>query len=328
MKKESVKSNALGRFLDSKLSSLAIILVVLIVVMQLVLKLTLDRTMLSPGNISTILSTIVLVSFMAIGSGVLLIFGYIDLSSGYIGSIASCIAAELILLGMPSYIAFLGAVVFGGLFGLLNATIINVFNFQPFIVTMATSGILNGIGLLISNGYTIKAKDPVVSWIGGYKFFKLVPFSVVIMLIFIVVYGLMLSRTKFGRSIYLCGGNRTAARYSGINPTRISYILFMNCGALAGVSGFMYLARNGSGSYQGINVYQFSGMTAAILGGISFGGGSGGMLGCFLGLCILNVFNNGMLLLNVNTYIKTVFSGLLLIVALCIDYITIRRKRV
>ncbi|MDR1299071.1 MAG: ABC transporter permease [Oscillospiraceae bacterium] len=316
-----------GRFFDSKISSLVIILVALIVVLQLALRIGLGRTMLTPGNINTILSTIVLVSFMAIGSGVLLIFGYIDLSAGYVGSVASCIAAQLLLMGAPSYAAFLGAVAFGMLCGLLNAVIINVFNFQPFIVTMATSGILNGIGLLVTKGYTIKAKEPAVSWIGSYKLFDLIPFSVLIMAVFMIVYGLMLSRTKFGRQIYLCGGNRTAAKYSGINPTKISYILFMNCGALAGVSGFMYLARNGSGSYQGINVYQFSGMTAAILGGISFGGGSGGMLGCFLGLCILNVFNNGMLLLNINTYVKTVFSGLLLIFALCIDYVTVRRKR-
>jgi ribose/xylose/arabinose/galactoside ABC-type transport system permease subunit len=96
----------------------------------------------------------------------------------------------------------------------------------------------------------------------------------------------------------------------------------MNAGFLAAMASTIYAARLKNATATGISGQQFSGITAAILGGIAFGGGSGGMFGCFLGLLVLNAFNNGMTCIGVNTYVQTIFSGLLLIVALMLDYVS------
>ena len=101
----------------------------------------------------------------------------------------------------------------------------------------------------------------------------------------------------------------------------------MNSGALCALSGSMLTMRVRSATTGGITENQFDGVTSAILGGISFGGGSGGMFGCFIGLLLLNCFDNGLRLIGVNTYWQTVASGLLLILALFFDYINQKRAK-
>ena len=124
----------------------------------------------------------------------------------------------------------------------------------------------------------------------------------------------------------MCGCNREAARLAGLKPKKICYILFINMGFLASLSGIILAARMKSATVTGISGNQFSGITAAILGGISFGGGSGGMLGAFFGLLLLNCFNNGMTVMGVNPYWQTVASGALLLIALMFDFISMVRK--
>lgn len=107
----------------------------------------------------------------------------------------------------------------------------------------------------------------------------------------------------------------------------ISYILFMNSSGLAALSGILLSARMHSGTIQGIKFSNFSGVTAAILGGISFGGGSGGMGGAFMGLLIINSFNNGMSIMQIPSYYQSIASGLLLILALTLDFFASARER-
>jgi ribose/xylose/arabinose/galactoside ABC-type transport system permease subunit len=148
----------------------------------------------------------------------------------------------------------------------------------------------------------------------------------IISLAALVIYGIILKKTMFGRSVYLVGGNPQASLLSGLRPRRISYILFVNAGILSALAGILLAARLRTANTTGITNQQFAGMTAAILGGISFGGGSGGMGGAFIGMMILNGFDNGMTLLNVQPYWKTVASGTLLLLALTVDFVGAARK--
>lgn len=283
---------------------------------------------LKPLNIRNILNAMVIVSFLTIGEGMLIIYGNIDLSGGAVGTLCAVIlGCGLTNLGLPWYLCLLFSFAIGIAFGFLNATLIVKLRFQPFIATLAMASVAKGLTYVFGNASAVDVKDPIITFIGTYRFANgLIPFSVIISLSLMLIYGLILSKSEFGRTIYMCGCNREAARLAGLKPEKICYILFANMGFLSALSGIILAARMKSATVTGISGSQFAGITAAILGGISFGGGAGGMLGAFIGLLLLNCFNNGMTVMNVDPYWQTVASGALLLIALMFDYISMIRR--
>jgi ribose/xylose/arabinose/galactoside ABC-type transport system permease subunit len=263
---------------------------------------------------------------LAIAEGVLIISGEIDLSPGYIGTTCGVLVAMFTTSwGFPWYAGLILALAIGAGIGLFNALLINQLGFQSFIATLATGQfICKGISYVICDGKVIPIKDKVISYIGTGRIADFIPASIIIAVVLMIIYGILLSKTKFGRSVYLCGGNRNAARLAGLNPKRLSYILFANSGALGALAGIVFAARMKGGNLTGTNLYAFSSITAAILGGISFGGGSGGMFGCFLGLLVLQGFSNGLVVMQVSSYWQQVANGVLLLLALSFDYISAR----
>lgn len=316
------------RFLTSKVFTLLCLLVAIIVFFELTSN---NNSYLKVGNIRNILNSMVLYTLFAVGEGMLIIFGQIDLSPGYIGTASGVMLAALLwFTGLPWFIVILLSLLLGIAFGLLNAFLINELGIQGFIATLAIGQfIARGIAYVMVSGKSVNINNEAVIWIGTAKIFNFVPFTVLISLGIILVYGIILSKTGFGRSIYLCGGNWQAARLAGLNPKKLSYILFANSGMLGALAGVLYAGRMKVANLTGTSSYAFPAITAAILGGISFGGGSGGMLGCFLGLLIINSFNNGLSILGVTPYWQSVASGILLLLALTFDYLTTKnRKRI
>ncbi|MDR0490627.1 MAG: ABC transporter permease, partial [Oscillospiraceae bacterium] len=222
--------------------------------------------------------------------------------------------------------ALVATLIAAAVVGAINATLVNVVRFPAFIATLAMASVAEGLSFLFTQGTTIPLWDPTVRFIGQGKIGNVLPFSVVLLVVAFVVYGIILSKTKFGRHMYLTGGNPQATRLSGINPKKVSYILFMNSSVLAAVAGVLLPARVASINANGIKSYQFTGLIAAILGGISFGGGTGGMSGAFVGLLIFTAFSNGMVVLSIDAYYNQVIYGLLLLLALTFDYISVRRS--
>lgn len=317
MKKNKVKKSG-------NLRNLLIVLILLIAIFGITTKGNFFRM----ANIRSILNAMTLVIFLAIGASFLMIYGGIDLSAGNVGTFAACVMTTLVVYnGLPSWIGYFLAIAIGAAMGLCNAFMVQELKFQPFIATMAMSSVAQGFTYVVTKGINITVKDNLITFLGTKKIFgNAIPFSMLIALIFLLVYGILLSRSKFGRKIYLCGGNRQAARLAGINSKKLGYIMFANSGALAAIAGSLAMSRMKEASVSGIGGLQFNGITAAMLGGISFGGGSGNMLGCFVGMLILNTFNNGMNLLGINSYVQTVFSGVLLLIALTIDNLNKARE--
>jgi ribose/xylose/arabinose/galactoside ABC-type transport system permease subunit len=271
----------------------------------------------------------VLYILFAVGVSMPILLGEFDLSPGYIGTAAGAMMAKLLTdVGIPWYLVIMACLMLGIAFGLLNAVLINKFRIQSFIVTLAVgSFVARGISLIVSGGRPINIDDPVIVWLGTYKIGGIVPVTVVISLTVILIYGIILAKTKFGRSIYLSGGSRKAARLAGLNPERLSYILFANSGMLGAFAGILFAARLKTGDLSGTNAYAFPAVTAVIFGGIAFGGGKGNMLGCFLGLLIINGFNNGLTIMRVTSYWQGVASGVLLLLALTLDYFANRKPK-
>ena len=314
-----------GSFFSTKYFTLLIIIVALLVIFTVWSK----GQMIMPINIRNILNNLVLLGLIGIGACFLMLYGELDISAGAIGSFAGCICALLAMrMGIPSAIAAIIAILVGCVAGLCNALMINILRFPPFIATMSMSYILQGAGYMIatSQGISIK-KLAFLNFIGDTKFFNgLVPVMIIITILFLVVYGIILSKTPFGRTIYLCGGNRRAARLCGLNPKKLSYTLYINSAFLASVAGIIYISRVKTALPTALTSFQFTGVTAAILGGVAFGGGSGNMVGCTLGMLILAIFNNGVSTVGFNANYTKVFNGLLLIIGLALDAIAARRN--
>jgi ribose transport system permease protein len=310
------------KFIRSKTFTLLILFVALVILFTILS----GGSYLSVNNMTSILNGMVLVTFLTIGEAFLLIMGNLDLSAGYVGTMSAYIfCISITNWGFPWWGGLIMGVATGAICGLLNALMVCELNFQSFIATLAMSSIAQGLTYVISGGAAVPLQNNVWAFVGTKTIGGIVPVSVIIALLFLLVYGILLAKTKFGRTIYLCGGNPTAARLCGLNPKKYLYGMFINCGALASVAGIMFAARQKNITVNGISQNQFGGVTAAILGGISFGGGSGNMLGCFFGLCILNGFETGMTVLGANPYLKNVFNGALLIVALLFDVVSNKR---
>ena len=317
------------KFITNKLlmSKLFTLLLLLVIVLALFTVLS-SGSFFSMRNVINILNSMAVVAFLTIGAGLLLVSGYLDLSTGAIGTMSGILMAIMLREGFWWLAAIVVALIAAGIIGFINALLISRFRLQAFITTLAVSSIISGSGFIITQARSVSIKDPVISYIGTQMIGGFLPVSVLLALLAFIIYGVILAKTNFGMKIYLVGGNPQAAQLAGLNPRRMLFILFINNAMLGGVSGMLFAARMkiGTTGVTGITTNQFAGLTAAILGGISFGGGEGGLLGAFVGLLIINSFNNGMSVIGMNSNWQPVASGILLLVALTFDYFLQRRR--
>ena len=335
IKKNSFYRKYLRPLLHHKVFTLFLILIALIILFTIWAKL-INREFLVLSTFRNILNLLVLPSFLSIGAGYLLIGGHVDLSQWAIGAFGGMVVATAIVRwSMPLLAAIVLSLAFCAVFGALNATLVTYFRFPAFISTLAMSSMSSGLLYLFSSigsatglasNVQIIPSNAVLDFLGQERIWE-IPVGVIVMLVFFLAYGIFLLKTKPGRKITLMGGNPVSARLAGINSRRLTYFLFINSAVLGGISGIFNTARLGQGQLLALQTSQFSGITAAVLGGISFGGGSGGMGGAFVGLLILQTFQIGMGVVSVNPFWVTVFTGFMLILALTIDHFAQQRVK-
>jgi len=317
----------------SKAFPLLILFVIMIVLFTALAPLN-DANFLTTRTFISILRDLSVPGFLAIGAGCLMVSGGIDLSQATVAAMTGVtIAVSVGWWNLPWYAAVIIALLIALCIGLVNAILVNELNMMPFIATMAMSTVTRAVMMLIATDQTgqmqgsINYNNPTLTLNGNYEIGGFMTATIIAMIIAFIFYGLLLSKTKFGRSVYLIGGNPMAARLAGINSKKTSYILFMNCSLMGGLAGLIYTSRVKQGSLSAMATDQFTGLTAAILGGISFGGGSGGMGGAFIGLLVIKTFNKGMTIIGASSYVTNVLSGALLLAALSFDYYSQRRQR-
>jgi len=320
-------TSTLKRIFTTKIITLLILLVVMVTFFSITISATGRGSYFNPINIRTILNAMVIVTLLTAGAGCLIISGKIDLSAGYVGTLCGIVLAYMMTnLGVPWPIALIAAICLGIVFGLVNAFLVNELGLQAFIVTLATASIAEGFTLVVGDAKFISIDNDSFSWIGNGRIANVIPVSIILAFAVFLIYAIIIGKTKFGRSVYLVGGNANAARLAGLNPKKVYYILFANASGLAALAGCLLASRMRSGTLNGIQLSNFAGVTAAILGGVSFGGGSGNMGGAFLGLLIISSFNNGIMMMGISPYWQQIASGGLLLLALVSDYIAIKNR--
>lgn len=285
----------------------------------------LNKNFLSFQNIVNILVAASLVGMVAIGHTYLIIAGQNDLSPGSLAAFSGTMAALLVSLGMPFFAAVLITIVFAILIGLFNAFMVNKIHLEAFIATLVTQSIVRGAAYIICDGKPVAISDKMFLTLAKARFLN-IPLSVWIMLVCILIFGIILSKTKFGRSVYAIGGNQDAARLAGLNPQRIITISYVMMGILCAIGGIIFAARMNSGQPAANVNLEFDAITAVILGGVSFVGGVGDMFGTFLGIILIQSFNTGLIMVEVPTFWHYVARGGLLLFALTSDYVR-KQKR-
>jgi len=262
---------------------------------------------------------------ISVGVMLAIMIGGIDLSVGSVIALAGCISAKLLAdFNVPIPISILIGCLAGTLVGLTNGLIISYTGMPPFVVTLAMQNICRGLAYLSTNGKTVRVNVPEFEIIGtGYA--GPIPYLAIYTVIILIITFFILNRTVLGRHIYAVGGNREAARFSGIKPMTIEIFIYTFSGLLAAIAGVVLTARMASGQPTVGIGYETDAVAASVLGGTSMKGGVGTVSGMFIGALVIGVLSNGMNLLGINAFWQYVVKGVVIILAVYIDML---RKRI
>lgn len=270
------------------------------------------------SNIINVLRQVSINGIIAVGITCVILIGGIDLSVGSIVGASGTLAVMLIMKGVPLPLALLAGVLSGALFGFINGYVIAKTGMPYFIVTLATQTVVRGIGYIFTDGYPITSDSKVFNDLGN-GYVGPIPVPVIIMVVILIIFAILLSKTRFGRHMYAVGGNREAARFSGVDVKKVQMIVFTLSGVLSAIAGIILAARLNSGQPTVGVGFEGDAIAASVLGGVSFAGGVGTIGGTLIGILIIGVLNNGMNLLKISFYYQLVSKGLVILGAVYFD---------
>ena len=285
----------------------------------------LNKNFLSITNVVNILVAASLVGMVAIGHTYLIIAKQNDLSPGSLAALSGVVVALLLQAGLPIPVAILITLCVGAVVGLFNSWMVNFIKIEAFIATLVTQMIVRGAAYIICDGKPVSISNQAFNDIGKVRLIG-IPVSVWVMIICLVVFGFILAKTRFGRSVYAIGGSTEAARLAGLNPKRIITTCFIMIGVLTSLGGIIFAARMNAGQPAANVNLEFDAITAVVLGGVSFAGGVGDMGGTVLGILLIQSFNTGLTMVNVSSFWQYVARGALLLFALTSDFIRKQRR--
>jgi simple sugar transport system permease protein len=235
------------------------------------------------------------------------------------------VAAGGLGLELPSWMGLVVALGTAGLIGYFNGFMVVRIGLNPFISTLGLLVLLRGGVLIVSNGRSIYSPGPALTYLGSAKLFGL-PVSVLVFAIVAVAIGLVFKYHRYGRALYAIGGNEDAARAAGINVDRVIWSAFVYAGLLAGLAGVLMTGRLDSAvTTQGQGII-FSAFAAAVIGGVSLGGGRGTMVGLVSGVLLIGVINNLLTLAQVPSFYVQASTGAVIIVAAVLTTVASRRS--
>lgn len=271
---------------------------------------------LSLGNIRNVLRQVSIIGLLAAGETFVILIGGIDLSIGALVSLTGCIAAGF--QGQGVFVGVLAGLATGAAIGLVNGLAVAKGRIQPFVVTLGTMSIAQGLALLYTGGFPIFDLSDSFNNIGSGSI-GFVPIPVAIFFLVYLIAYLVLRFTKFGRYTYALGGNENATKLSGVDVDRQKILVYTVCGLLAGLGGVVLAARLGIGMPTMGTGYELQAIAAVVIGGTSLAGGRGGVGGTIMGTLTLGVIYNVLNLMNVTAFYQYIVIGAIIVVAALIN---------
>jgi erythritol transport system permease protein len=298
---------------------------------------------LTGANIEILVKQMALNGILAIGMTFVILTAGIDLSVGSVVGFTGIVAGLLINEGIHvggwiifphTWMVLVISLLAGTFLGAVNGFIITRFNVAPFIVTLGMLLVARGLAGLINDGKTfpnLVGKEALGNTrfqeLGTGELLGLLPWAIVIILIFAVVAWFVTTRTPFGRAVYAVGGNERAAELSGVRVNRTKMLVYMISGFCAATVGLiiasqLVAAHPATGQY-----FELYAIAAVVLGGTSLAGGRGTIVGTIIGALVIGTLNNGLTLMGISSFTKLIITGVVIVAALIIDQLQQRAER-
>jgi ribose/xylose/arabinose/galactoside ABC-type transport system permease subunit/ABC-type multidrug transport system ATPase subunit len=279
------------------------------------------------GNADSILLNVFPLLLAGIAAGCLLISGNVDLSMGGSYALSAVVTADVAHRSGSTAGAVAAGLAVGVAVGLLNGTLVRYLSISPLIVTLGTASVFHGLAFVITDGTAIFGFPTSFTDLGREQVAG-VPFQVWIALVVFAVISLVLMKTVLGLRTYAIGGNPDAAARNGINVDRHVTLLFVLSGVAVSLAGVLTTAQLGSGTANlGIG-FELDVLTAVILGGVAFSGGSGKPIGIFVGILTIGILDAGMIFVGLADFYQKIAKGGILLLALAFDQYAEHRRRV
>lgn len=291
----------------------------------------LSPVFLTINNLFTVTLQMAIYALLALGISYVLIVGGAELSAGSIVGVTGMVFVLALQAEINVFLSMVLAMLVGILCGFCNGFMVTKMKMIPFIATLGTQYIARGVTQLLSNGSSISLRTAVsddkvykgLTFMGSGKVFTYIPTATLLVVLFYLIHRIILNRTSFGRKVYAAGSNVEAARLSGINTDRIIIGAYVISAVMATFAGLLLVMRvTTAQSTAGVG-YEFEGIAASVIGGISMMGGEGNVTGCLIGAATLAVMRNGLNLMGINTFWQNIITGVVIIGAI---YLDIRRR--
>jgi ribose transport system permease protein/inositol transport system permease protein len=300
----------------------------------------LEPRFLHPLNLFNILRQVSIAGLIAIGMTFVVLTAGIDLSIGSLLALAGLVGAYVakgglddrfavgagVAAGNPALLALAAAIAIGMAGGTLQGLVVTRLRVPPFVVTLGGLTAFRGAALLFSGGGPISGFAPDYTWWGQGRI-GIVPVPVIIFLIAAVIAHVVLKYTRFGLHVYATGGNRDAANLNGVPTRRITVLVYVIIGFFCGLSGFLLSARLSSAEAVAGLGLELTVIASVVIGGTSLFGGVGGVFGTVVGALLIGVLTNGLVLLNVSSFIQQIVIGVILVAAVAFDQFAATRQR-
>ena len=284
-------------------------------------------TFLTGRNLMNILSQISLTAIIATGLTFVILTAEIDLSVAAVANAVGIMVAYFTL--QPDYVNIANVPVHGWLaigltltacfaIGLTTAFGVTIIGIPSFIMTLAMMQIANGISALLVRGQIAYNYPDLVVFLGSGSIFG-IRASIVVAALFLLTAHLVLTYTRFGRYVYMVGGNREAAEYSGVDVRKVIGAVLIIGAMCSGIAGMLGVAYFGSAQQNQFDTYLLDAIAAVVVGGTSLFGGRGGIGNTIIGLLVLGVLNNGLDHIQIDSFLKILIRGLILLAALIVN---------
>jgi methyl-galactoside transport system permease protein len=272
---------------------------------------------------------------VAMGCMFIIVIGSADLSGGRMVGLAAVLAGTLAqqssyylkfwpgLPEMPIFVPVMAAMLLGAVIGCFNGIVVSRLKVNAFLATLGMQMALYGSNNLLlsrppNSSQPLGGYLPAFGRLGTGDIFN-IPYILIIAVICMVFVWILQTKTNYGHQLFVVGGNREAARVSGINIFKVELIAFLLAGMFYGLAGSLEAARTGSGGSNYGNAYELDAIASCIVGGCSAGGGVGSVAGVFAGVLIFNLINYSFTFIGINSYWQFVFKGFIIIIAVAID---------
>lgn len=276
----------------------------------------------APSNLANVFNDTAPLIILALGQMVVILTRCIDLSVAANLALTGMVTAmiNVAMPGLPIPVILAIAIALGALMGAVNGVLVWKLDIPPIVVTLGTMTIFRGIIFLISNGKWVNSHEMSAAFTGFPRAEILgLPVMSWTAIVIVALFAIMMARTPLGRSIFAVGGNPHAAVYTGINVGQTQFLAFVLSGALAGLTGYLWVARYAVAYVDIAGGFELDVVAACVIGGISIAGGIGSVGGAVLGAIFLGVVKNALPVVNISPFWQLAISGSAILIAVAFN---------